>query len=175
MKFLVLKNDFYNLVEMLYFLATSQLSQMTGVPLKITYCKRVSSCPNLVLPHRDMLLKWPHRAQILHYKQTYILTCNNFRPYIVFVHLVASIQGTDFLNTILRIQGRPYTFSKDRILHVCPSMIDSTQANGMVVDIIVLRGQLGNWSTVVMILFSNGTSSCIKVHSSFPLCKSQRT
>ena len=106
MKFLVLKNDFYNLVEMLYFLATSQLSQMTGVPLKITYCKRVSSCPNLVLPHRDMLLKWPHRAQILHYKQTYILTCNNFRPYIVFVHLVASIQGTDFLNTILRIQGR---------------------------------------------------------------------
>ena len=72
---------------------------MTGVSLNITYCKRVSSCPNLVLPHRDMLLKWSHQAQILHYKQTYILTCNNSHPYIAFVHLAASIQDTDFLKT----------------------------------------------------------------------------
>ena len=74
---------------------------MTGIPLNITYCKRVSSCPNLVLPHRDMLLKWSHQAQILHYKQTYILTCNNSHPYIAFAHLAASIQDTDFLKTDL--------------------------------------------------------------------------
>ena len=117
---------------------------MTGTPLTITYCKRVSSCPNLVLPHRDMLLKWSHRAQILHYKQTYILTCNNFHPYIAFVRLVASIQDTDFLNTILRIQARPFTFSQDPILYVCPALIDSTLANDMVFDMIFLRGQLGN-------------------------------
>ena len=45
----------------------------------------------------DMLLKWSHQAQILHYKQTYILTCNNSHPYIAFAHFAASTQDTDFL------------------------------------------------------------------------------